>query len=481
MSTNPWTERVDEAWIDALVTASLGGPAPATLAALIDPKLCAEMAGLTKLGAAFRFDGAEAPELWVASRGEVDGLPGKVAATWPDSAPFLKSVAALDQVYCTDGGALRVFAIERGDVAGPRGFPVLAHEWRDGKRGVITRHDAVPTAVLPAQLAERALAFAGKVRGGLWGVRWLDGEVVGISWTSEGVSLGSLPSLFRGIASGPRFAAALAVYEGAGLGVQPWFIEFDGTGGGRVCLWGVHAGLDASALPAIFASGATPDAEAFAAEVAALVAPEDADAVTARVRDELYPAVLQLRDPALDEARHVAAFWTWLVVLAGQQLPPARRVVIDGVTDAVCFSVLYRDAYHLAVARYLASHPDAQPPADLPTALVGLKPAEVVARATALQPTAEALEAAVRANTAYDFHRYGGSFEVAAPGDMLSRAVSGEFQGATAVLHDYLTSLGRLGYDDDPTQVLEMVELEPDAVAAQDAVLDAALAPKVDE
>lgn len=467
-------------WVDSLITATLGGAPPAAVAALVDRDVCARMIDSSKLGASFRLGGDESPDVWVADRGEVERVRAAAIAQWPAVKAFVDKRAKLDQVFCTQGKGLRVFAIERDNVAGPGGHPVLAWEWNDGVEATITRHDGAPLTLLSGDLLARTKAFAARLEGGLWGVRWQGGAAVSVNWTSEGMSSPAIAAAFVELGHGTRFKTAYQVYATAGLTVHPWFAELDADGGGRVCMWGAHRMQDTSNLPDLFANGAVPDAAAFAAELATVVGPADQAAAVALVRDELVPLFIRLRPAGTDAGRHLAEVWTWLVGLLGLELPAGRLAILQQVTVAARLAALQGDAFHLAAARYVVSHPDAAPPADLPSSLVGVSADAIVAQATALRATFDTLEKAAVADPEFDLHRYpSAAFDLPTIKELLDRAIGGEFQAASGPLHDYLQSLGRLGYDDDPTLItIDSVDLDS---KDQDAVLEEALAAKADD
>jgi hypothetical protein len=471
---------VSPEWVDSLIAAALGGAPAAPIAALVDQAVIAKMIDSSKLGVSFGLGADEAPDVWVADRGEVERVRGVAYKQWPAVKAFVDKRPKLDHVFCTDGKRLRVFAVERDNVAGQGGHPVLAWEWIDGAEGVVTRHEAPPLSLLSPALATRVEAFAPRVRSGLWGVHWRDGVVTGLSWSSEGVSSPAIAAAFVELGHGTRFKTAYQVYSASGLGVHPWFAEFHADGGGRVCMWGALRTQDTSHLPAIFAEGAVPDAAVFARELATVVAPADQAAATALVRDELIPIFTRLRPAEKDEGRHLAEVWTWIVGLLGLELPTDRLALLQRVTVSARLAELQGSAFHLAAARYLASHPDAAPPADLPSALVGASAEDIAAQAAALRATFDTLEAAASADPELDLHRYPyPPYDLPTTKTLLEQAVAGEFQAASGPLHDYLEGLGRLGYDDDPSLItIDSVDLDQ---GSQDAVLEEALAAKEDD
>ncbi|MCA9572686.1 MAG: hypothetical protein KC656_32830, partial [Myxococcales bacterium] len=137
---------------------------------------------------------------------------------------------------------------------------------------------------------------------------------------------------------------------------------------------------------------------------------------------------------------------------------------------------LQQEALDLAVARYLGAHPDTPQPASLPDEVAGLDTDAIQARAAALRAELDELEAIAKDDPEFDVHRYFEvPFEFAIARDLLDRATSGVFAAATGPLHEYLTALGAVGYDDDPSMVdLEDVDLEADAsrAAIEEALAD---------
>lgn len=471
---------VSPEWVDTLIAAAFGGPPPAVVAGLVDRSLAAKAIDFTKLGVSFDLGADEAPDVWVADRGEVDRVRQAVYATWPAAKAFVEKHPSLDHMFCTDGTRLRVLAGESGNVAGEGGYPVLAWEWVDGAEGVVTRHESAPLSLLPPELATRATAFASRVRGGVWGVHWRDGVVRGVSWTAEGVSSPAITAACVELGKGPRLKAAHQVYLTAGLGVQPWFVQLHADGGGRVCMWGGRRAQDTSHLSAIFANGAAPEPAVIAKELATVVAQADQAAAEALVRDALIPLFTRLRPPKMDLGGHLAQVWTWMIGLLGLELPADRLTLLKRIEVSARLGEIYLQSFHLAAARYLASHPDAAPPADLPTALVGASAEDVAAQATALRDTFDALEKEATDDPEQDLHRYPyPPYDLPTTRALLEQAIAGGFQAAVGPMHDYLHSLGRLGYDDDPSLItIDNVDLDK---GDQDAILEEALASKDDD
>lgn len=443
------TGLVSPAWIGDLITTAFHAEVPPAVLALVNPEVCARFIEGAKLGIVFPAQGSV--RVRIAHDGESEALAAKVSAQWPAVAPWLAGFAGKDVLYETDGEGLRVYVtgVEPGGEA-------IGALWENGAVGTIH-----PLASAPA----------GQPEGG----EWVELRVAGRTWPFGNYAAAAGQAI--GARAGAAATGVVAHYAAVGLTVAPWSIELDGAEP-TFCAWGANAGVDASKLPEIFKSGA-PSAEVWAGDLARLVA--DADVEAARgVLVTLHGVLVSLAERDTPALASSGEAWRFVAGALSGEPPTERLLVLNRLLAANQVPALQQGAYHLAAARYLASHAEAKPPADLPEALAGLDEAGVRTHAQAALAAFEKVEAIAKADPSFDLHRYRGvPAELATVRELLARAISGEFHGAEGPLHDYLVGLGKLGYDDDPNMIsVEDVDLEP---GSRDAAMEEALANQDDD
>ncbi|MCB9682735.1 MAG: hypothetical protein H6733_14815 [Alphaproteobacteria bacterium] len=460
-------------WIGELVAATFGGKAPSALEGWVDAEVCAERIEGSKIGAVFTAGAAEAPALRLSHQGESERLAALAASAFPAAADWLARFAGKDVLFETDGSSLRLYVTSVDDP--PPG--VMGFLWQDGVEGELRGHDGLP-AGLPADVATAAKDFVAKVDGGMF-ITLTIGGATSFMWASEGAWSPELEAVIAGLGMGPKQKAATKAYADANLAIQPYSVEFQPGGTVRVCLWGAHLGRDVADLPDAFGSGA-PDAATFAEELVTTLPPDDADAGRAFIRDQLYPSVVALKPADTDLPSYLVHAWRVLLGHLAFEAPPDRLLLLQRLHASARLAGIEKDAYQLAVARYLASHPDAQPPADLPDTLVGLSVDQVRDHAQALTDEVAALQAVADADADFEQHHFpGAEFSTVTIKDLLERALSGNFAAASGALHEFMIGLGVLGYDDDPSLItLDNVDLE---AASQDAAIEEALAMDFDD
>ena len=431
---------VNAAWVDALLARAFGADPGPVVRAFVDPSVCAGLISGSKLGIVARPGGVA---VRVAHDGESARLFDVAKKAFPAVGAWLDAHAGRDVLFETDGRFLRVYVYGVEGAGGAVGVV-----WQDGVAGTI--HPSEAPAGVPA--------------GGEWVELRLGAATSRLGVYGAGTTLAG-----RG---GPAVAAVVAHYGAAGLTVAPWSIEV-GPDGESVCAWGADGGPELSKLPDVFEAGA-PDAGAWAGVLAGLVDDDHRAAAEARLR-ELHGLVSAARPDGASAVGWLGEAWRFVATQVAGVGPRDRLARIERVVAVHRMPGHAQRAFHVAVARYLASHEQGVPPAGLPDDLVGLDDAAARARA---EQAAAAFEADARllADVAEpDALRFVDvPFELGTIREILARALSGEFHVAPGALHDYLVSLGTLGYDDDPSMVsIEDVDLEP---GARDAAIEEALA-----
>lgn len=444
------SEIVSEAWIEELLTTAFGGPVPDGVAPFVDITHAASNLGGSTFGLTFALGSDEQPRVRVSRHGKDDTLVDVARSAFPASTAWLDTFDGGDILYETDGTTARWY------VTGLDGG-VIGKIWEGGEEGTITALEG-PGAGAP----DAAKAFAKAISGGLW----LAIEVGGathVTWTSEGAWSPATEAAIRTLGIGPKLKGVLAQYASQGLMVHPWYVEFRADGSTHVCAWGAYVtGAEAEAPDDL-------DGDALATSVAVSVPAEDRDAAVAVISTTLWPSI-----EALSVEASRAGLWRYLVTHLAQTVPAERGAFLARQGALHRLAVLQREAFTLAIARYLHSHPDAAPPDGMAPEILGLPIDDITAKAKAVTEEVDAIADAGHAD-----------LETAAPvfvdvdfqldtiRDLAARAISGQFAGGAGPLHDYLLELGAVGYDDDPSLIdLEHVDLEAD----RDAAIEEALA-----
>ena len=457
-TTAPGTE---PALVKALIEATFGGPAPESVQPFLDVDLCASLLHSAKLGFVFTLGDDERPRVRLSGRGEGERLRSLATEQFPAAKAWLESYPAEAILYDLDGTSLRALVFFQDDSGA-----FVGGTWSsDGQVTTLTPHGSAPAGA----------RFADDVEGGAWLTRHADGEVVGTVWSSDNAWSEKIAPFVASLNPGPRQAATKAVFDEADLNVQPWSLEVDPDGTVHVTMWGILLLTQQVGLPDVFSSGA-PSAAAFAAEVAKLVAEKHAAKAEPLVRDTLVPTALALMPSGTTKAAYLADLWQALLDQMAMEAPLDRYLLLQRFAAVLQMPGFADQAYYLAVARYLATHPDAEAPADLPEAYTSLSADDVVDQVRGVREAFDAQAAIVEADPEADLRNFGEhDVNLTAIRDLLARAVSGEFAAAEGRLHKYLESLGRLGYDDDPSLAgLEDIELEPglNEAAIEEALLD---------
>jgi hypothetical protein len=465
----------DEAFPQAVteaVAAAFGGDVPALVSQMVDPAACAALisSGGAKLGFVFRVGAEELPRVRVALQNEVERLRSLLVARWPAAADFLSKHAAGHILAETDGGdELRLFVtgVDLGKDGAGRTRVGATLKLPGGAAGELTMFDAPPlTELTPAQAAFAQKVVAAGISG-RWIVQRIGGAVASISLFTEQPTPADQLATLRGWSTGPRFKATLDRLERQGRVVDPYMLELSTEGVTDLTLWGIQAlAQRADDLPAFFEPGQLPNATAFAAHVAMAVPDGDRAAAAEVVAGRIHPALAATVPAEVGPYAWFGDAWRWLIGRLAKEVPFQRLDVLRTIGAMAAIKAMEVPAYHLALGRYAASHPDKK--LEVPAGVAGRSVESLQAEARGLLQSLEALAAEVAGVTGLGTRQIPALVtEVDTVKDTLQRAISGDFTAAVGLLHDLFLGMGPGGYDDDPALAhLDDIDLEADAAEA---------------
>jgi hypothetical protein len=472
--------------VDDAVSAAFGGDVPVLVKEMVDIEACARLmaSGGSKLGFVFRVGDDEQPRVRVAFSDEEARLTALLTARWPAAADFIEKYGAGHILAETDGGdELRLFVtgVDMGEDAS--GTPMVGATLRlpSGQKGWLTMHSEVPSDRISEVQRGHAERLTKAGAAGMWIVQSADDQPMSLSFFTEQPTPDETLSVAKAQSGGSRYRATLDALQTGGRLVDPMMLEYSDGGVVDITIWGIQAVLRrADDLPDFFEPGSAPSPDAFATHLAMTVPDGDRDAVHATVVDRLYPALAGAVEEGGDAYQQFADAWRWLIGRLAKEVPFYRRGVLDTIATMASVKRLEVPAYHLALARYLVSHPDAKSDGGLPAEIRALSAADIQERARAL--TAELADLTQSLETTDGL----GSkqvpiliIEAETVSDTLARAVSADFTAAVGLLHDFFMELGPGGYDDDPSLAsLDDIDLDADAA---EAAIEEALAMDYDD
>lgn len=473
MSAPSRDEALQQALSDA-VAATFGGEVPAFIGELLDLPVCSELvaAGAAKLGYVFQVGGAERPRIRVSLENEKERLIALLVARWPAAKRFFDAYGEGHLLAETDGGDwLRL--ISTGVEAGPpiAGHPVIGAmlTLATGELGLFTFHAQLPFAELAVSPVltghARWVQEAGLTCKSL--IRWVDGAPVVLACSTEQPTPPAQLARLRATSTGARFKAALAALEQDGRVADPYLLEFYDRAEFDITLWGIQAAAKrAHDLPAFFEPGKAPAAAAFAEHVAMALPDGDRAAAAAIVVSRIYPALAAQPAAASNPYAHFADAWRWLIGRLAKEVPFYRLDVLRTIGTLAAIKALEVPAYHYALARYAASHPDKA--LEVPARLGGLSVDALLGEARTQLAALDALVAELSGATGLGSKQIPALVvEPEAVKDTLQRAISGDFTAAVGLLHDLFMHMGPGGYDDDPSLAsLDDIDLEAGEVEA---------------
>ncbi|MGC6494432.1 MAG: hypothetical protein ACON5B_16480 [Myxococcota bacterium] len=477
------TTGVTEAQVEELLGAAFGGAVPDAVRSLLDVPLCAKLIDDAKLGFVFSLTGAEAPRIRLAKDEEAEAFSEKLAAVWPASAGFLAEFPEAEWIAETEGTTLRLFAIFDEPSGIHEGAQVMGHVLHlpGGERDTVTLFDQAPLdAVNEAQRGGVApLVDAGAE--GQWMGAWRGSILESVFWITEQPFRVESSQRVVDLGGGERLTALRDAVADKGRNIDPYMVDWRADGTVDVCAWGIRTrGVAEADMPEVLQDGAVPDAEAFAVLLARAMPEGDVEAAHRLVAESMYGARLVFDGG--NPSGTLQGFWQFIMGRLVEVGPGERLAALQDSARALEVALLQRRAGHLAVARYLADHPDTTLE-DLPEDSVEVPDADVLAM-TVEQLKADAT-AGLEALTAHEAwmgglvdvlatYEDGIHIDVPAIRDQLERAASGDFTEATGYLHDVLMAFGPGGYDDDPSMAsLDDIDLEADA---REAAIEEALA-----
>ena len=456
------------------VSAAFGGEVPELVGQLVDVDACASLmaSGGSKLGFVFRADGEERPRVRVALQNEEARLTELLVGRWPAAAAFIEKYGEGHILAETDGGSdLRLFVTGVDLGSDESGAPLVGSTLMlpEGTQSWLTGYQNAPEAQLndAQKVYAKSLVDAGAE--GMWIIQATDGATSSLTLFTEQPTPDDTLAVTRKQSDGALFRATLDALQAGGRVVDPFMLEINNDGSLDVTLWGIQAVLRrADDLPDFFEPGSTPPADAFANHVAMTVPDAQRDEAAAVVRDTLVPALDATVPEGGDAYAHYADAWRWLIGRLAKEVPFYRLDVLKVVATMASIKALEVPAFHLALARYVASHPGADASDVLPADVAALTVDDLQARARSLAEQLTSLRAAI-ADVEGLGSKHLPSLAVDADKieDTVGRAVSGDFTAAVGLLHDYFMELGPGGYDDDPTLAsLDDIDLEADAAEA---------------
>ena len=214
------------------------------LEVLVDRGLCGELLCDFKVGPIFGFGVLKRPtRLFVSDEGEPEQWERVIRAHWgggPTGALLKLGTPGVRRMFDSDGSAAGELylddlqdhaALAEAETYRPLGVtaPVMCMTVfvDSGQRSIITRHASCP---VEHPIVSRMSAVMGaKEAGGLWGLRWMSGELVSVLWISESRWRGN-PEASQGVAAGlvppAAWTESLTLLETAGLCGYPDAIEF---------------------------------------------------------------------------------------------------------------------------------------------------------------------------------------------------------------------------------------------------------------
>jgi hypothetical protein len=474
---------IDADRIERALQATFGGDVPALVDALVDRAECAKYIDESKIGFVFRLDVDERPRVRLGVEREVARIREGLAGAWAEAGAF---VDRFDERYMqaelgADSSG-RLFGVNVEEKDGTFHIDGEVVSFPDGAKTSLTTHDTAPVGKVSGALAERLQALADAGAKGQWHLRWDGDTAVAAMWVTERPWTPEAATIIQALGGGERLAATRDVLTEGGHDLDPFLVEIYDDGAMDVCIWGVRRPVEIDSEAKVFFEDGQPNAVAFADRVALTVPVDEQDEARRIAGEALFPAILVARPAGMDVLEHLDKTWSWLVERLAD-LPPFERLeTLGNLTAVTQQAALSRDAFVLAVARYILAHPDAEPPAgvELPEDVMSADAPALAERARSLQEAAAPILEKVRALEAFDLDRIPHVVIVHEElEDTLARVISGDFTAAEGALHEWCMGLGPGGYDDDPSMAsLDDIDLEADAA---EAAIEEALAMDDDE
>lgn len=471
--------------VDAALRAAWGGTLPEPVDALVDRAEVGKLSQNSYLSFTFTVAGGEErPYVRLASFEDGGALQARVAARWPAAqAWFDRWPGAHVKIELDGSDDLRLFffQIEPGDAAKvPAGQLAVGGIVQLSEGGFLpyTLHKTPPVALVSGSVKAAVEAAAAAGAQGLWFVRWRDGVAVSAALSAEEPYTPETAAYIQALGTSPGLEGARSTLAENGLQVHPWGVEWFADGRVEITFWGLRDRPQESwVAPEIFAPGRVPSADGFVEGAVQFLATTEQEAGRALVRDALYPALITTLPKGTDPAAWFRGAWDALHDRMKSEHPLVRADAFKVVALSAQLCAWDIEAFHLALARYLQTHPDTEVPAEdvLPAAVRDLAPADLKARAEALRAAAIDAAGFLAGNPNTDRMQLPG-FVPQADNllDTLSRAISADFTGGLGRLHEWMTDYGAGAYDHDPSLAdIENVDLE---AAASHAAIEEALA-----
>lgn len=463
--------------VDTALRAAWSGALPPLVDELVDREQCARLTNGSFLCFTFRVPaeagGAELPRVRVAAMEDDGAMRARVLTKWPEAQAWLERWPDAQVKYELDGsGKLRLlfFQIDLPEAPGVPADERIVGAMVELPGGVVdayTMHEAPPYSKLTPHVRAQAKAAWDAGARGMWFCRWKEGQAHALSLSAENPYTRKTVAIIQGLGGGAGLLGTKAAFELAGLEIHPWGAEWMEDGAVEITFWSVREGAQTDAsTPDIFKAGEAPDAEAFAAAFVPYVFPHEGEEARRLVRDHLHPALLATSGN-VDPADHFKAAWSTIFERLANDLPFARIDTLRAVSASAHLFATEATAFHLALQRYVLSHPDLYQ-ADtsaLPDDVRALDAEGVQARAEALLPTVRELAGLIAGVPDLPLRQLADMVPTPeATIDSLERAISGDFTAAAGRMHEWLQQIGPGGYDDDPSlAALDDVDMEAES------------------
>ncbi len=458
--------------VNSLLETAYSGAVPAAVHSVMGDESPERLLVEGKLCVGFSTNGGPANVFMMSVEPETsEDWRAHMTNAWPEAGAFFSTHAEQDQylVEVTESEHVLLYGSRHQLQTDTDGQKVISRfvNLTTGDTGRLTAHEAAPTDILSGSMADQVASLVGSGAEGMWWVRWVGGEVQGVMWLAMHPGRTGMDKVVHGLGSGEVAVQVKALADERWLHPNMYIVESRADGDQRVSSWLWWAVEASEDLPAAFEGGGTPSASEYADLLVYALLDDEKSGARRLIEETIYPGISEGYAGRPEQREALIRLWRGVMARFTDLPPFGRMAVLEDVGRFAALRTLEMSAFHLAVARYLGSHPDTEIPegtleVPVPERLLSSNASSIQDEASVLAdklgPLAEWLE---ETGGIGDFTTESPDVEIIRQN--LEMSGSGRFTAARGKLHELLLQLGPLGYDDDPALAnLEDIDLEAD-------------------